>query len=139
MAIIKWEPFRDMDRFFDDDLFSMPQIFRTGWDLAVDIFDEGESVVAEMTLPGIDPDKVDITVEDDYLKVAGRREEETEEKKKNYYSKEIRRGSFERVVKLPTSVAGDKAAAEYKNGVLRIKIPKRDEAKPKKVKVSVTK
>jgi len=139
MALIKWEPFRGMDRFFDDDLFTMPQIFRTGWDLAVDIFDEGDSVVAEMTLPGIDPDKVDITVEDDYLKVSGRREEETEEKKKNYYSKEIRRGSFERVVKLPTSVQGDKAVAEYKNGVLRIKIPKRDEAKPKKIKVSVAK
>ncbi len=139
MALIKWEPFRGMDRFFDDDLFTMPQIFRTGWDLAVDIFDEGDSVVAEMTLPGIDPDKVDITVEDDYLKVSGRREEETEEKKKNYYSKEIRRGSFERVVKLPTSVQGDKAVAEYKNGVLCIKIPKRDEAKPKKIKVSVAK
>jgi HSP20 family protein len=139
MAIIKWEPFREFDRFFDEEFLSFPQLFRAGWDLAVDVYEEKNYVVAEMTLPGIDPEKVEVMVEDDYLKVRGSREEEKEEKKKNYYSKEIKRGSFERMVKLPTSVKGEKAVAEYKNGVLKIVVPKKEETKTRRIKVSVKK
>jgi HSP20 family protein len=139
MAIIRWEPFHEMNRFFDDDFFPVPNMFRAGWDLAVDVYEEGGSVVAEMNLPGIDPDNIEVTVEDDFLKISGSREEKKEEKNKEYFSREIKRGSFERVVRLPATVKGDVAEAEYCDGVLRVVVPKKEEAKPKKISVKKAK
>jgi len=138
MSIIKWEPFDDIDRFFEGGLFS-PQFSKLGRDLAIDVYEEGGNIVAEMNLPGIDSDKVDISVVDHHLKVKGSREEEKERKEKNYYSKEIRRGSFERVVRIPDDVDADKATADYKDGVLKISLPKKEGEKAKKVKIGINK
>lgn len=137
MSLIRWEPFRSLDRMFDEDFPAMPSL-KVGWDLAVDLFEEGDNLVAKMQLPGVDPKKIDVSVEDDYLKVSGSREEEKEEKKKNYYSKEIRRGSFERMVRLPKAVVADKVTADYKEGVLVVTLPKKAEAKGGNVRVRVT-
>ncbi|MBN1916041.1 Hsp20/alpha crystallin family protein [Candidatus Dojkabacteria bacterium] len=136
MAIIKWEPFREMERFFDDDfgMFKMPAL---GWDMAVDVFEKDGKVVAEMSLPGVDPDNVNIEVEDGHLRISGSREEEKETKDKNYYSKEIKRGSFERIVRLPSAVQADKAEAEYEKGVLRVSLPKKEKEETGKIKVRV--
>lgn len=144
MNLIKWDPFRGMDRFFDDDWDILPMrkmgLGRIGWDLAADVYeDKAGNVVSEMNLPGIDPEKIDIIVKDNVLRVSGEREEEIEEKKKNYYRKEIRRGSFERMVRLPHRVNGDKANAEYKDGVLRVTVPKLKGGEEKKVKIKVMK
>lgn len=135
MAIIKWEPFGGIDRFFED----LPAFPKQGIDLAIDVYEKDRNVIAEMNLPGIDPDKIDVSVEDNYLRVSGSREESTEEKKRHYYSKEIRRGSFERVVRLPAEVQRDKAVAEYKNGELTITLPKSTNRESGKVKVLVKK
>src|SRR3989338_9486312 len=108
MALIKWEPFNEIDRFFEN----FPPLAKVGWDLAVDVYEKDNTLVAEMNLPGIDPEKISISVEDGYLRVAGSREESKEEKKKHFYSKEIRRGSFERVVRLPSVVQKDKVRSE---------------------------
>ncbi|OGZ41748.1 MAG: hypothetical protein A3C80_02955 [Candidatus Ryanbacteria bacterium RIFCSPHIGHO2_02_FULL_45_43] len=137
MAIIPWDPFRDMDRFFDES-FSLIPMTKLGLNLAVDVYEEGKNIVAEMQLPGIDPEKVNISVEDGYLVVSGSREEEKEKKEKHYYSKEIRRGSFERAVRLPSAVVADKAEATYENGVLKVTVPKKEEQKGK-VHVKVAK
>ncbi len=141
MAIIKWEPMSELDRLFDDRLFpslSLPSLSsKLGWDLAVDLFEEGNSVVAKMTLPGVNPAELEVAVEDDTLRISGRREEEHETKKKNYYSKEIRRGSFSRVVGLPKRVDSTKTAAEYKDGVLTITMPVVGKIKGEAVKVKV--
>ncbi len=133
MALIRWESFGDIDRFFED----FPAFPKQGIDLAVDVYEKNNNVIAEMNLPGIDPDKIEVSVEDNYLRVSGSREESTEEKKKHYYSKEIRRGSFERVVRLPAEVQKDKAVAEYKNGELIITLPKAISIESGKVKVLV--
>jgi len=111
---------------------------KLGLNLAVDVYEEGKNIVAEMQLPGIDPEKVNISVEDGYLVVSGSREEEKEKKEKHYYSKEIRRGSFERAVRLPSAVVADKAEATYENGVLKVTVPKKEEQKGK-VHVKVAK
>lgn len=137
MAIVKWEPFGDIDRFFDD--FPAAGFGKMGWDMAVDLYEEGNNVVADMSLPGIDPDKVEVTVEGNYLRVVGRREEEKETKNKQFYSKEIRRGSFERAVRLPTAVNEEGVHAEYKDGVLKVLMPKMEPKKSGKVKVVVKK
>lgn len=135
MAIIKWDPFGDFERFFGEDFSPMPMP-KIGWDLATDVYEEDNNVVAEMNIPGIDSQKIDISIKDGYLRVSGSREEEKEKKRKDYYSKEIRRGSFERVVKLPAEVDESKTKAEHKDGVLRIVMPKISKEKPsRKIKV----
>lgn len=135
MTLIKWEPFSEIDHFFDD----LPSLTKVGWDLAVDVYEKDNNLVAEMNLPGIDPEKIDIAIEDGYLRVTGSREESKEEKKKHFYSQEIRRGSFERVVRLPSPVQKEKVTAEFKNGELRITLPKMKEIAKSKVKIQIKK
>lgn len=138
MAIIKWEPFAEVDRFFED--FTIPTFKNLGTDLAVDVYEEGENVMAKMNVPGVDPDKINVSVEDNLLRVSGAHEEEKEEKKKHYYHKEIKKGSFERVVSLPQPIQKDKVSAEYKNGALTITLPKAsDGGSSKKIEVKVRK
>lgn len=138
MAIIKWEPFADVERFFED--FPVPSFKELGTDLAVDVYEEGSNVIAKMNVPGVDPEKINVTVEDNTLRVSGSHEEEKEEKKKHYYHKEIRKGSFERVVSLPQSVLKDKVSAEYKNGTLVVTLPKVNSVESQhKVQVQVKK
>lgn len=123
MTIIKWEPFREVDRFFED--ITIPTSLKNlGTDLAVDMYEEGDNVVARMNIPGIDPKKIHVSVEDNTLRVSGAHEEEKEEKKKHYYHKEIKKGSFERIISLPQPVHKDKVVAEYVHGTLTITLPK---------------
>jgi len=143
MPIIKWEPFSEFDKYFDDRFFpsvSLPSVAsRMGWDLAVDLFQEKGNVIAKMTLPGIDPEKLEIEVNENMLRIGGSREEEKETKDKDYYSKEIRRGSFSRTVSLPAPVDQSKVSADYKDGILQVTMPAVKSTKKDIVKVKVAK
>lgn len=138
MALIKWRPFADIDEIFEREFIPIrwPKV---GWDLAADVYEEKGNIVAKLNLPGMDPDKIDISIEGDILRVSGSREEEKESKDKNYYSKEIRRGSFERTISLPGPVKVDDVEAEYKDGVLTITMPKKEGESVKKIKVRAKK
>lgn len=133
MAIIPWKQF-DMDRFFDDEFFAP---LSGGSRPSMDIYETEKDVVAEVSLPGIDPNKVEIMVRNDMLEVSGRTEEKKEEKGKDYWRKEIRSGSFERVIRLPVPVKEDKVEATYEKGMLKIVMPKSEEKTEKKIKVKV--
>jgi len=137
MAIIKWSPISDLDRLLADD-FPTLRIAKFGEGLAIDLFEENDEVIAEMHLAGVNPEKIDVSVEDNYLRISGAKEEKKEENKTNYYYKEIQRGAFERTVRLPSRVLGDKAKAEYEDGILRVVIPKAEETR-KNVKVEIKK
>lgn len=140
MSLIRWEPFREIERLFEADFPYMPMVPATtkfGWDLAVDLYQDKGNLVAEMSLPGIDPNKVEVTFQDGDLKITGKREEEKEIKEKNYFCKEIKRGEFERLVTLPSGVKTERAEAHYDKGVLRIIMPMKEEAKHEKIKVKV--
>ena len=138
MAIIKWEPFTEVDNFFED--FPIQSFNKISSDLAIDLYEENENIIAKMNLPGVDPDKITVSVEGNMLSVSGAHEEEKEEKKKHYYHKEIKKGSFERSVSLPQAVKKEGVSAEYKNGVLKIILPKtKNEESSKKIKVVVKK
>jgi HSP20 family protein len=134
---MKWEPFKEVERFFEEDFPYLPILRKPmmGWDMAVDVYEEKENVIAEMNIPGIEPEKLEITVKEGYLKIKGAREEEIEKKEKNFYCKEIKRGEFERLVKLPVQVKAEKAEAQYKKGVLKVILPKKEEVKLEKIKV----
>ena len=137
MSLIKWEPFDEFDRFFRELQPVTSRAGHVGFDMAVDVYEDGDAIVAEMNVPGLKADDIDVEVEDNYLRIAGRREEVQEKKEKSHYAKEIRRGSFERVLQLPDAVEQEQVTAAYKDGVLKVTMPKRAKAPDKKVKVSV--
>ncbi|MBI5913247.1 Hsp20/alpha crystallin family protein [Candidatus Azambacteria bacterium] len=138
MALIPWKPFGDLDRFFGEDEWMAPMFPRmTINQPAMDVYETEKDVVAELNLPNIDPSKINVTVEDNTLRVSGSMEEKKEEKKKDYWRKEIRKGSFERMVRLPVAVKKDKVEATYEKGVLKVVMPKAVETKKESTKVKV--
>jgi HSP20 family protein len=133
MAIVRWEPLKDLDKFFES--VQLTPFFQGSLDLAADVYEDGKDIIAEISAPGIDPDKINISIQNDHLRITGTREEERKVEKKNYYSREIRRGSFERLIPLPEHVVADQARAEFKDGVLRVIMPKKTGEPERKVKV----
>ncbi len=140
MQIIKRDPFREIDRFFDDRFLQPFTSFpRLGMDFAADVYEEKDNIAVKMSLPGVKPEELDISLEEDILTVSGKHEEEKETEKKDYYSKEIRRGSFSRSIRLPKSVDASRADAKYENGELIVTMPAIAGAKEKAVKIEIKK
>jgi HSP20 family protein len=142
MALIRWtpsfEPFEEMDKMLTE---FMPTVRggQMGFMPAVDIYEDQDNVIVETQLAGVDPEKIDIAIENDILAIKGESEKKSEVDDKNYYRKEIRRGSFYRSVQLPAHVIGDQAEATADDGVLKIVIPKASETKPKTIKIKTVK
>lgn len=129
-----WDNFEDMEKAFSEFLPSLRDdsgVFTP----AVDIYEDKNNVVVETQLAGIDPEKVDLSIENDVLTIKGESEKKNEVEDKNYYRKEIRRGGFYRNVALPTSVEGSKAKALAEDGVLKVTIPKAKTAQAKTIKI----
>ncbi len=154
MALMKWrkrevwDPFRylsdlqeDMNRLFDLSLARLPRqledIANVEWVPAVDVIDEKDKLRIKADLPGIKKEDVEINIEDGVLSIKGERQNEKEEKNKNYYRRECFYGVFERSISLPAEVDIEKAEANYKDGVLEIILPKKEESKPKQIKVKI--
>lgn len=129
-GLMRWSPMWDMEKFFDDGLWE-----GNDFSPAIDVRQDKDNVIVETSLPGIDPDKVEISVENDVLTISGHTEEKHETKREDYYRKEIREGSFSRSVILPMGVKADQAEANYEKGILKISLPKAEEAKPKKIAI----
>lgn len=138
MSLIKWTPFLeeydDMDKMMSE---MLPAVRgnQYGFTPALDMYEDKDNVVVETQLGGIDPEKVDISIENNVLTIKGESEKKSEVDEKNYYRKEIRRGSFYRTIALPTKVDGDKANAVNEDGILKITVPKAAEVKPKTIKI----
>ena len=149
MQIVRWEPIRNLvntqDRFnrlFNDSLshfFDDGELGTRTWAPSVDIYETDHDVVLKAELPGVDPKDVEIRVEDGTLYLKGQRKFENEVKEENYHRVERSYGSFTRSFALPSSVNSDKAKAEYKDGLLTLTLPKREEAKPKTIQINVSK
>jgi HSP20 family protein len=103
--------------------------------LALDLFEDGDNVEVTATLPGLNPEDVDITVQGDVLTIKGEHKQTQERKQGNYHLRERRVGTFYRAVQLPCPVQPDKAQAEFRNGVLHLTLPKAEETKPKQIRV----
>ncbi len=140
MPIIKWspfffEPFDSMNNVFDD--MSSAMASRTSGSIIppVDMYETTEAVVVETPMPGVDPDGLEIAINNGVLTIKGTSERKTEVDDKNYYRKEVRTGSIFRQVVLPARVEEGKAQASFENGVLKITLPKAEERKAIKVEV----
>ena len=140
MTLERWSPFQEMRRM--EDAFN--KLWRgagvnggevESWGIPLDIRVDGDNVVVTASVPGVDPDQIDITVEDQVLTIKAETGSETEEKKNNYVLRERRAGSFYRAVRLPDGVDTDKAVSNYKDGVLTLTLPKEASRKAKKLTV----
>ncbi len=132
-GITRWFPLRDMDRFFDDESFWEGADFVP----AINVYQDKDNVMVETLIAGVDPKNVEISVENDVLTISGKTQMKSDIKREDYYRKEIREGSFTRSVILPMQVKGDKAEASYDKGILKIRLPKAEAAKPKKIAIKV--
>jgi HSP20 family protein len=128
-----------MDRLFEDS-FVRPR----GWSAAestggmpLDIYTTKDALVIKAALPGVKPENVDITIEGNTLTISGKYEDERkEEGESGYLYQELSKGSCSRTVTLPADLDGDKAAAAFEHGVLRLTIPRSEAAKPRQIKIS---
>ena len=109
----------------------------TPWAPAVDIYETENELVVKADLPDVDPQNLDIRVESNILTIRGERKFESKVKEDNYLRIERAYGSFSRSFSLANSVNSDAIKADYQNGVLTLSLPKREEAKPKQIKVTV--
>ena len=134
MSLVSWSPFEGMERFLGQ--FGELPHSRVGFDLAVDVYEENNQVIAEMNISGIDPKKLDVEIDARILKISGIREFKKEQKQTDFYRREIRYGSFERVVTLPKKVASEGTEANYKDGILCVSMPIEMGSKRKKIAVS---
>lgn len=140
--IVQWQPFRelmsmrrDLDRLFDETLFS-PSIGEDGWSAPlVDLYQTDDEVVVKAAMPGVKPEDVDIQITGDQLHLHGEVQVEKKEENADYHLKEQRYRSFTRTLTLPAPVMADKADAKVVDGVLTLTLPKAEEARPKVIKV----
>ena len=146
-----WKPSRDLVPFrqfertrrnFDqlwDSLFGRGLEGRVGgeWLPSLDLAETDNELVVKAELPGMDPKDIDISLSDGMLTIKGEKKQEKEEKKSDYHFVERSYGAFTRSIQLPKQVQREKINASYKNGLLRITLPKSEEAKKKEVKIKV--
>lgn len=144
-TMTRWEPrtfstLQDqMNRLLEDSFFRpfTDDSSITTWAPAVDIYEDGNNLVVKADLPDVNEKELDLRVENNTLTLRGERKFEKKVEEENYLRIERRYGSFSRSFSLPNTVNTEGIKAEYKNGVLTVTLPKREEAKPKQIKVAV--
>jgi HSP20 family protein len=148
--LTRWEPFRDLAT-MQDRMSRMNRLFReayspeepeealttTSFAPPVDIYEDEHNIRLKLEVPGIDERDIDVHIENTTLTVHGERKIEKEEKEENFRRVERQYGSFTRSFTLPSSVDSAQVSADYDRGILKIKLAKRAEAKPKQIKVNV--
>jgi len=147
-SLIAWQPLGDlvslrdvMDRLFEESFPRMrvwPSMLGPEA-LALDIYETEDNAVVTMTVPGVQPEDIEITITGDILTIKGETKSEENVEKESYIRQERRYGAFKRSVSLPGSLVADKAEASFENGILTLTIPKSEETKPKIIKVQAKK
>ncbi len=144
--IAPWRPFRELDRirremdrlwdsFFERRPSRVEEV--SEWFPSLDVSETDTDYIVKVEVPGIDPKDMDISLTNNTLTIKGEKKQEKEEKDENYHLIERSYGSFTRSIRIPSQVQSDKINATYKNGVLKITLPKTEEAKKKEIKIQV--
>jgi len=143
--ITEWKPFREvsrlrreMDRLWED--YFGPgrralQPFAEAWLPALDVSETGDKVTVKAEVPGMEAKDIEISMVGDTLTIKGEKKAEKEEKEESYHLVERSYGSFVRSIRMPAPVNADKIEASYKNGVLTVTCPKKEEVKPKAIEI----
>jgi HSP20 family protein len=143
--LTRWDPFREfatlqdrMNRLFPRGPEGQDEsLTTTAFAPPVDVYEDEHNVTLKIEVPGIDEKDIDVRIENNTLTVHGERKFEKEEKEENYRRVERQYGSFTRTFTLPNTVNHDNVQADYDKGVLKIKLAKKAEAKPKQIKINV--
>lgn len=143
MAIVRFDPARELDSLQGDMNRLFDRFFdsRSGngaarrWIPAMDLVETGDNLVLRADLPGMTDDDIDLEVKDNVLTLSGERSSENEEKGEGFHRVERSFGRFQRSLTLPRGVDADKVSAQFENGVLEVRIPKPEEAKPTRVEI----
>jgi HSP20 family protein len=124
--------FNEFDRLFERPL---AHTVAHDWNVALDVAEKDDNFIVKATVPGINPDDIEITLEDDVLTLKGEIKSDEEFEEANYHVRERRYGSFSRSIRFATAVNGDEVEATYNNGVLTLDVPKAEEVKPKRIAI----
>ncbi len=147
-ALTRWDPFKELDELQNRlaMVFGRAPVRKDGkeeamtvaeWAPLVDIVEEDKEYLIKAELPEVKKEDVKVTVQDEVLTVTGERKFEKEEKGRKYHRIERAYGSFTRSFTLPEDADAEKVAAEFKDGVLKVHLPKSEKAKPKSVEVKI--
>ena len=146
MNLVRWNPWREMNtlqhrlnHLFDDSLFqpgrSEDDLSLGTWQPVVDMYDENDRIIIKAELPGMEKKDISVDVKDRVLTLSGERNYDNEVKEENYYRRERAYGKFQRTFSLPADVDSDKIKADFKDGLLKIEVPKPEKQKPKEITV----
>lgn len=139
-TLIRWKPVRRprlINEF--DRLFETPAGWQAprNWELELDVTEKGDVYTVKASVPGLNPDDIEITLEDNTLAIQGEFVSEEENENERYHLRERRTGSFSRTVNFPVLVNAEAVAASYEHGVLTLTVPKAEEVKPKRIGIKV--
>lgn len=146
MDLVPWRPFKEistlrkemdtlLNKFFGKP--SLVEAFGGEWSPTLDVSETDVSIIVKAELPGLEAKDIDVSLSGDVLTIKGEKRKEEEEKDEQYHYSERYYGSFQRSFRLPTTIQSDKIEAGFEKGVLKITLPKTEEAKKKEIKIEV--
>ena len=146
--LMNTDPFKDiekarseMDKLMDTFLFGKPKTAgfaeEQEWQPPVDVAETESELIVNVEIPGVDPKDIDVSLSEDTLFIQGEKRPETEEKEEDYHLAERNYGSFMRSIRFPIIVQSDKISASYKDGVLKVVLPKPERPQKKEIKIKV--
>ncbi|MEX2598325.1 MAG: Hsp20/alpha crystallin family protein [Dehalococcoidia bacterium] len=142
MVMARWDPFREMrrmqqmtDRLWRSSSAEGEAMEIGAWTMPLDIVENNDSIVVRAAVPGIDPQEIDVSVEDNILTISAERRSESEQQEGRYLLQESAEGSFRRSVRLPNIIDGEQAESSCENGVLSITFPKQEQKKARRIEV----
>jgi HSP20 family protein len=140
--ITRWDPFRDLmgiqselNRLFGRQYGTLDDDARGSWAPQMDVYEDPERFVVTVELPGVEPGDVDISVEDSVLRITGERKFYRELSEDGFHRVERRFGQFTRSLSLPQTADADRIDASFDAGILTVNVPKKEEAKPRKIQI----
>lgn len=140
--ITRWDPFREMvtmrravDRLLENSVTDQNEWPQAEWNLALDVLENEDQFVIKASLPGVKPEDLDVTYNKGLLTIKGEIKDESQSEQGQFHLRERRFGSFTRSISLPASVKSEDIHADFKDGVLTLRLPKEEEIKPKRIQI----
>ena len=144
MVLRRWEPFREL-RQMQENMDRLWRNFGSGggeegnvenWAIPLDVVQQGDNIIVKASVPGVNPEDIDVSVENDVLTIRGQTKEEREHQEGNYLMRERRSGSFYRALRLPDTVDSDQAQPHYEHGVLSITFPRLESKRARRLQIT---
>jgi HSP20 family protein len=144
MVLRRWEPFRELRQMQEN----MDRLWRSfghqggeegnveNWAIPLDVVQQGDNIIIKASVPGVNPEDIDVSIENDVLTIKGQTKEEHEHQEGNYLMRERRSGSFYRALQLPDTLDSDQAQPHYEHGVLSITFPRMESKRTKRLQVT---